>query len=254
MKRPESESTKSVLVNKKLYILLFFIFGSLNGQEIDSLSVRIDSSHINVREFNRALKESYSGRDFDYQDSIEGEAENFIARGINWFFRKIGELFGVKLSPETLNFLELLTYILLIILAIVLIAKLLSGRDAGALFSKKNSSVNNFNVREEHIERIDFDTLISDALAQNNYRLALRYRFLKLLKELSKAGYIQWHFEKTNSDYYKELKTESVRSGFKEVSYLYDYVWYGEFTLDARGFEEAQYRFEKITKSLSNAQ
>lgn len=235
-------------------IVLFLFFGTIISQEEEVVSLKVDTSSVEIRQFTNDIKEEYSGGEFNYEDSVEGQAENFIARGINWFFKKIGELFGIQLSPETLNFLELLTYIVLIILAIVLIAKLLSGRDAGALFSRKNSAVTRFNVREEHIERIDFDKLISDALTQNNYRLALRYRFLKLLKELSQTGYIDWHFEKTNSDYYREIKTESIRKGFKEVSYLYDYVWYGEFSLDAHGFENARIRFDQITKSLAHAQ
>lgn len=228
--------------------------GTLGAQEVDSFDLRIDSSKVTLKEFKGDLSDRYDDRDFNYKDSVEGQAENFIARAINWFFSKLGDLFGVQISPETQKFLELLIYIVLIILAIVLIARLLSGSDAGALFSRKNAAINQFNVREEHIERIDFEALIAEALAQQNYRLALRYRFLKLLKELSQKGHIQWHYEKTNSDYYTELKRDSLKQGFRDVSYLFEYVWYGEFPLDEHGYQRAGGRFDELTKYLGHAE
>lgn len=236
-----------------MYIFIFLLSGLGIAQDIDSLQVKIDSTSIVLKDFENDFKETYSGTDFNYEESVDGRAENFIARGIDWFFKKIGELFGITLSPETLNFLELITYILLIILAIVLIAKLLSGQNAGALFSRKNSEVSQFNVREEHIERIDFEALMVEAISQNNYRLALRFRFLKLLKQLSQAGHIDWHYEKTNSDYHNEIKKENLKKGFKEASYLYDYVWYGEFSLDETGFNHARERMNRLTKDFTHA-
>ena len=223
------------------------------AQSIDSIQVKIDSSSIVIKDFENDLEETYTGPDFNYEESVAGRSENFIARGIDWFFKKIGQLFGISLSPETLNFLELITYILLIILAIILIAKLLTGKDAGALFSRKNSVVSQFNVREEHIERIDFEALIAEAISQKNFRLALRYRFLKLLKQLSEAGHIDWHYEKTNSDYLEEIKKENLKTGFKEASYLYDYVWYGEFSLDETGFDQARERMNRLTQDFNHA-
>jgi hypothetical protein len=109
------------------------------------------------------------------------------------------------------------------------------------------------NIKEEHIENIDLDQFIKDALAQRDYRMAIRYMYLRTLKQLSWHQLIEWHFDKTNSDYYREIENPSIKENFKKVSYLYDYVWYGEFPLDENGYQSAVKDFDSLTKTIANA-
>jgi len=83
-----------------------------------------------------------------------------------------------------------------------------------------------------------------------NYRNAIRYLYLDSLKNLSASNKIDWDFQKTNSDYYRELKDPTLKNLFKKVSYLYDYVWYGEFDLNETSFKEAQSEFESLKNQL----
>lgn len=152
-----------------------------------------------------------------------------------------------------LDVVEFLVYLLLTIFIGYFIIKLLLGTKASSFFTRKTATVNPLTIDEEHIENINLDTYINDALAQKNYRLAIRYMYLKALKELSSNNIISWHFEKTNSDYYNEMVDPLLKDNFKKVSYLYDYVWYGEFDLDEIGFINAQKDFERLTKKIDNA-
>lgn len=240
-------------VNKILIILFFLLnFLAANASGKDSLPVAVDSSKIEQRYFSENLTDKYSGKSFDYE-SMEGQAENFLGRAINWFFDKIGQIFGIHLSPEMYQVIKLIVYSLLIVFAIYILVKLLVGNNASSFFSKQSKLVAPLNIQEEHIENVDLDVYIKNALKEENYRLAIRYKYLKSLKLLSLNNSIEWHFEKTNNDYYREIENQSLKESFKKVSYLYDNIWYGEFTLEKAGFENAQKDFERLNKHLTNA-
>lgn len=234
-----------------IFVLLNGISTSLPAQ--DSLSVTIDSSRVAARSFSEDLSQKYQGGEFDYESSLEGESQNFIARALYWIINKISEIFGVDIDPVTYQIVEFILYAALILFALYLVVRLLVGNKAAAFFSKTGSKLAPLAIKEEHIEQIDLDQYIKDALTQKNYRLAVRYMYLKALKELSFHNLISWHYDKTNLDYYREIESPRLQDNFKQVSYLYDYVWYGEFEIDASGFANAQRDFERFTKNMKNA-
>lgn len=61
---------------------------------------------------------------------------------------------------------------------------------------------------------------------------------------------IRWQYEKTNLDYQNEISTPSVKSIFKEVSYLYDYIWYGEQPIDETKYRTAEARFTTLKDQI----
>jgi len=219
----------------------------------DSLAVQIDSSRVDARSFSEDLSKKYVGGEFDYESSLEGQSQNFIARALYWVINKISEIFGVDVDPVTYQVIEFILYALLILFALYLVVRLLVGNKATSFFSKSSSKLAPLSIQEEHIEQVDLDQYIRDALAQKNYRLTVRYMYLKALKELSFHNFISWHYDKTNLDYYREIESPKLKDNFKQVSYLYDYVWYGEFEIDASGFANAQKDFERFTKNMKNA-
>lgn len=238
----------------RFVFILFFLLNSLaaTALEKDSLTVAVDSSKIVAKQFSENLSEKYSGNEFDY-DTMEGEAENFLGRAINWFFNKLGEIFGIHLSPEMYQIIKFFIYGLLIVFALYILVKLLVGDNASSFFSRKSKMVAPLNIQEEHIENVDLDSYIKNALKEENYRLAIRYMYLKSLKLLSLNNIIDWHFEKTNSDYYREIESEGLKENFKKASYLYENIWYGEYALDKAGFESAKKDFERLNQNLKNA-
>jgi len=69
-------------------------------------------------------------------------------------------------------------------------------------------------------------------------------------KTTLKKKVIEWDIEKTNSDYLYEIKNEKLRNDFAYLSYLYNYIWYGEFELEEETFTKAIQSFEKTSKTL----
>jgi len=232
-----------------IYFLLFFFCG-FSQQENDSIVIPIDENQVlSLRDFNGDLSEKYTGDEFNYS-SQEGEAQNLVKRFLNWFFNWIDRSFGINLPPYTIKLLEWLIYILMGGVIIYLFVRFFSGEKFSAVFTKKATSILDINLSEDHIENVDLDALIKSALDEKDYRLAVRYQYLRILKILSQKGIIDWHYDKTNSDYQREIETANVKSGFKDVSYLYDYIWYGEQAIDEHNYETVEARFSTLQNSI----
>lgn len=230
-------------------LLFCFSFG-FSQEEKDSLQVQKDvSSTIEPRTFEEELSQKYDGEEFDYS-STEGEAQNLMSRFLLWLRDLLRDTFGINIDPGIFKVLELLIYIAMGILAIYLLVRFFAGQNLSAVFSKKATTLMDINLSEEHIENVDLDAKIQEALAEKNYRLAVRYHYLRVLKNLSLKNIITWEYEKTNSDYQKEITSKELKPLFEEVSYLYDYIWYGEQDIDEIGFNAAQAHFVALKNNI----
>jgi len=100
------------------------------------------------------------------------------------------------------------------------------------------------------IKNEDLSVLIQKAIEQKNYRLAIRYYYLLALQKLSKHEFIEWQQEKTNEDYIKEIKQSLLKSKFSSSTYLYDFVWYGNFDINELEFAKAEAEFNELNKLI----
>jgi hypothetical protein len=79
----------------------------------------------------------------------------------------------------------------------------------------------------------NLDELISSAAAAGNFRLAIRGHFLQTLQKLDKKNLIQLHPQGTNQEYLSSMRNQAGFETFKQLTYYYEYIWYGEFSIDA---------------------
>lgn len=92
----------------------------------------------------------------------------------------------------------------------------------------------------------NFDAAISKAKSENNHRLAVRYLYLQLLQRLTAAGAIEFAVDKTNTEYLRELTGKPYKEGVAELTRYYDYVWYGEFEMDAALYAKVENKFKNL--------
>ena len=224
----------------------FILFSGLAQGEKDSVPLTQDTnSKLVLRTLDENLIQKYQGKEFNYNIK-DGDSQNLLARFLNWVMNGLRDVFGIDIPPGITKLLEYLIYGLMGALAIYLLIKFLTGENASAIFRKKEAAIINLNLAEEHIESLDLDVMITDAVQQKNYRLAIRYQYLKVLKTLSQQQVIEWHYEKTNQDYEKEIEAPKIRLLFKDVSYLYDHIWYGEQEIDDQKYRAAQMTFTNL--------
>ena len=110
-------------------------------------------------------------------------------------------------------------------------------RHAGALHhrAKQSLAAQTQAEAEQHDEKISdpsgYDRLIGKAVANQNYRLAIRYLYLQTLQILSNHGLIQLSPDKTNYEYVRELSGKLYQDDFSGITLGYEYVWYGKFEI-----------------------
>ena len=117
-------------------------------------------------------------------------------------------------------------------------------KNGNLFFSKKNKKLNipNQNL-QENIHEINFPESIVNFERQQDYRSAVRYQFLLVLKKLADQKIIIWNPEKTNKDYLLELKKPQLKNNFKGLIHIFDYVWYGEFEINEEKYQQLKKKF-----------
>ena len=210
--------------------------------------IKTDSSQVEVTPFKEAINERYKDSDFNYDINDTGGI-NLLQRLLQKFFNWLSDVFGINIDFIDYKTLEIIIYALLAVGALYLLIRFLIENPMSRVFKTEETTIETFNYTEENITEVNFDQLISQANNEGNLRLATRFLYLKSLKILAKNNIIEWHFDKTNSDYLNEIKNSETRQLFKKVSYVYDYVWYGEFPVNKEQFENNKAYFVQLQKA-----
>jgi len=205
----------------------------------------LDTPNREVTGFRRGFRDSYlSDSEFRY-NRVGGR--NFFEVLREWISDFLRELFSVQ--KESLNEKSSLI-IFRIISGLVFLAifffgiKWLINRKGRWLTQKKNTSIDfDINDAEQLIENADFEQLILRTEKKGDRRQSIRLYYLWLLRDLKEKNLIVWLPEKTNTDYFFELKDEVLRKKFGHLSYFYNYIWYGEFEISDADYRVAKNEF-----------
>lgn len=242
------------------YIILLCIGLSLNAAsattnvanvEMAGDSLIQDNSNVDKRQFDD-LKAKYKDEVFVYERTIE--SSGWWTRFKQWLSDVFSDLFNFENRAEAAKATDLALKIggvILFLLVIYFIFRAIINKEGSWIFGK-SSDKNIIPVTdiESDIQAVDFKSLISVAENNNNFRLAIRYYYLWLLKDLTNAEYIEYDVEKTNSDYHKEIISEAIKKEFSYTSYLYNYIWYGEFNIDKDEFSRARHAFINFLNAI----
>lgn len=202
-----------------------------------------------LKEYNDKEAFNYEEKKVD-EDSLWVKFKRWLR---NLLMRLLSYLFGVDAAAGIFWFLlYILPFILLGVLIFLLIRFFLKVNSRNLLYGEQKKANINFTDEEQIIKNEDINALIAEAVKQNDFRLAIRYYYLLALKELSQNNSIDWQQQKTNADYLKEIKTNTLQAQFEKITRIYDYVWYGEFEVDALKFENLKLDFINLNKQVKN--
>lgn len=239
----------------KSTLFLFFVLLSCNlgFAQQNNLVVLYDESKLEVKEITEDHLSRYKNNDdFNYVETVkEDSILKKIKQWLDNILTKIFEaIFGVGSATGILKFIfNVLPYIVLGILIFMLIKFFLKVNSRHIVLGEQKKPTVAFSNDGNIIENEDIKALIDNAINDGNYRLAIRYYYLMVLKELTENEIILWELQKTNEDYIQEIKNQELRSNFINITRIYDYVWYGEFTIDALKFNHLKPAFEALTHS-----
>lgn len=220
---------------------------SIKSDTITLDSVQIDTTSIALVEFSN-LKEKYNSEEFIYEKNIE--KSGWWNRFKEWF-QDLFKITNTAQSSNTMDWVLNIFYVLIFIAVVYFIAKAIINKEGTWVFGK-SSAKNIIPVLdlESDIHETDFKKLIKESEKESNYRLAIRYYYLWLIKSLTSAEIIEYDVEKTNSDYHNEIASKEMQAEFSYTSYLYNYIWYGEFDVDQEQFEKAKSAFKQFLNSI----
>lgn len=208
-------------------------------------NIRIDQSKTKVEEVPlQKIDEFKNSDDFNY---LIKEAEGFDFWSLFW--RWIGELFEEIFSND--GAAPYIRYGLSFLIVAFIIYKIIGGNLSGIFSSnKKVKGENGFDYFEEDIHQENIDTKLRDAIHEKNFRIAIRYYYLSLLKQLDASELIRWQLGKTNRDYQRELKDQQILNEFINLSGVYEYSWYGHFEVNEEKFVKWQEGFKDVFKRI----
>jgi hypothetical protein len=230
-----------------LLFILFFSYCISASQQNKPLaaSASDDSSrnpsNIEVRRPPENILEKFrSDRDFKY-DEIKSD-KNILEHISTWINDQLNKVFqseGFYYVREYLGYL-------IAIFAILIVLYILKKTKLHGFIYSTNELKNNFKEFKEDINSLDFEAIISEALRNKQFKTAIRYYYLKSLKNLSDKNLIEWKVYKTNYQYFKEIKEPALQKSFGELIYLFEYAWYGDIPVIEELFIESERNFSRF--------
>jgi hypothetical protein len=218
---------------------LYTYFGDSFNDAEDSQGLA-DSSLVTIRSFDQQLlRQLKNDPDLSYKEPPT-VAETLWDRLLALLGQFLDSLFRNAVAT---NWGRLFSYAIGLALLVVVIMMLLKVNAFKIFYKGEGGGSMSYNVLNENIHEMDFDKLISEAVADQDYRRAIRLIFLKSLKMLADKNFIQWEHGKTNHDYLAELTKEDLKTGFNELNYYFEYAWYGNFSISPDLFKRVQHTF-----------
>ncbi len=229
------------------YIGMFFLLTA--GKIFAGTDSLYDTSRISPANLPQQPSKIYTGKDFIYEEPIQ--EPNILTQFILWAYHKIIEFlnntFHFDFKPSTFSGREVL-WVSLVVLFITLITigiiffykkfnKTLGRNDKDHLSAEE---------AEKNIHEVNFDKLIEAAVQEKNYRLAIRFYYLKILKLMSDQKLIEYQYQKTNYEYFYEINNPELKNLFKEISFVFDYCWYGDHFAEEVDFHVAKNKFTEV--------
>jgi uncharacterized integral membrane protein len=121
---------------------------------------------------------------------------------------------------------------------------------------RKNTKISiNYEVEELHPEEVshdELDEMLRRAIQSNNPRMSFRFSYLKLLKNLVEIQQISYRKNKSNYDYINEIDHRAIKELFKEITFVFDYVWYGQKEYTLSDWERSQGVFNQLNELIAN--
>lgn len=197
------------------------------------------------------LKDKYNSPEFKYETKASAKSswDRFWA-AVARFFSELFS-FGDRTTGTSAFgiFMKVLAFII-IGGVVYMIVRIILNKEGMWIFGRSHKNISIQDVTEEDIHLMDFRQLTEETKRTGDYKLTVRYYYLWLLKRLSDREIIDWHWDKTNSDYIYEIKNTMLRKDFEYLSYVYDYSWYGDFPLDESAFAKVEKAFLKTLNTL----
>lgn len=239
-------------------ILLFLLTGSAFPVQVEVVQELMNPDQVELPAYRlrnpdaeqmKAYREDVA---FNYSRQ-ESEMPEWVQRCIDWL---VEHLFGMepKHSPEVSIFpewWEILLRIGAIAILVFFVYKLVRSK-YNLPFGPKEKRFSAELVQEvpESVDKNSYVAWLERAISSKDFPLAVRIHYLYILFLLDRNGIIVYDKRKTNVTYLYEIKDMRIKSVFKELSWIFDCVCYGEFSIEELAFQQIEDKFKTFQKEI----
>lgn len=202
-----------------------------------------------IRQLPDSFKEEYTGKAYDYV-----ETTSWFTRVQRWLLERMVSMFNIDSTgaANVLGILKIIFYSLIILGVMYLIIRIILNKEIRWIFRKNREKNNTLSFEiAENIQEVDFDSLITEAVSKKDFRAAIRYYYLFLLKKLDQFDVIHFDVQKTTYDYQMEVAGSKYASGFNKAAHYYTYIWYGEFLIDEETYGATSNVYQQLIKEFA---
>jgi hypothetical protein len=158
------------------------------------------------------------------------------------FWSYFNDFFSGK-AVRTFTYGILIAFFLFVIYRIIVVNKLFlfySAKKAKPAETDESVDIDDNNLDEK----------IQKAIAAKDHRLAVRFMYLKALQLLNEKQWIRYHADATNYEYVNQMRGHKLSNEFDFLTRVYDYMWYGEFTVTEEQFDIVHKNFSHFYNAI----
>jgi hypothetical protein len=238
---------------KFLFVVVLTLFMAGGGFAANKkhlpAKVVTDTSKLQLKKFNeQAIEKFRTNKDFNYHGPGASYGMSLWERFWAWIWNTI-----TSTLAHIPNGGSFLLYFFLTVAVGFLVYFILksAGIDPIGIWQGNAKKIDlPYTESLENIHEINFDAEVEKAISQHNYRLAVRLLYLKCLKQLSDSNLIHWQIDKTNSAYLFELTEPTQKQTFGLLTTQFEYIWYGNFSIDQQAFGTIYSLFQDFKTKL----
>ncbi|MBX2897320.1 MAG: DUF4129 domain-containing protein [Cyclobacteriaceae bacterium] len=211
-----------------------------DDEEVPDYAGPADTVAVNALKFSSQRLDSLKADDdlqYTQPPTVAESIWQRIKRWLAWLFQSL------FYKTTTTDLGRFIMYSLILVAIIIIVMTLLRVNAFKVFYSGADASKPAYSVFHENIHEMNFEQLIQEATDKKEYRLATRLVFLYALKLLADKHLIDFTPGKTNHDYVEELKTGDVKTGLNELSFYFEYAWYGNFSITESQFQQVKQTF-----------
>lgn len=190
-----------------------------------------------------------AGKDFNYRnDTEEGIQQKEPNNNPNIFAKALDAI--IRFLASTAG--QYIIWTLVVVTVLYGVYRLVIG-NGSFLFgknSKKLSGTEEPESQEEELMGVNWESRLQQAIASGDFRLAVRYSYMYLLKMMQERQLIDYRNDKTNYEYAHELENTKYKQPFRKLTRQYEYAWYGQYPLSQASFTEYLNEFQDLKKQI----
>lgn len=185
-------------------------------------------------------------RNPDYYYSTKPRGESWLDELWMWFMRWVSEVFDVSYDGAG----DIIGYPIVAVVLTLAVLFFVRSRKQG-MFESKGRKLGT--VEEAELEPTeDIDRLIDTAVANGEFRQAVRLQYRRTLAELRDRNVVVYRPEKTDSEYLHELRSQSYYQAMRDAVSLFQVAWYALESITEDQYRTAEQAFSIVRSQMQH--